>query len=174
MDTSIVFGIEIGPASDIYKVVLAVHILLSIVGFGAVMLNGVYLTKARRLSGPQGRAVAEANYAVSAIAEVLILLVPVSGIALVWASDGSWDLSTTWLSMSSALFVVAFIISRTMLMPGHRRIIQLLDSLATGSGDEQTTLSTLDRSLRNNGIAGATLNLLLIAILALMIWKPGT
>jgi|CXWL01.1.fsa_nt_gi hypothetical protein len=173
MSTSIVFGIETGLASDIYNVALAAHILLSIAGFGAVMLNGVYITKARRLLGPQGRAVAEANYSVSAIAEVLILLVPVSGLALVWASDGSWNLSTTWLSVSSATFVVAFVISRAVLMPGHRRIIQLLDDLATGSGDEKATLSTLDRSLRNNGIAGATLNLLLIVIVALMIWKPG-
>ncbi len=173
MNASIVLGIDLGPTSDIYNVALTAHILFAIAGFGAVLLNGVYLTKARRLLGPQGRAISEVNYSVAAIAEWLILLVPVSGFALVWASDGSWDLSTTWLSVSSALFVVAFVISRAVLMPGHRRINQLLGNLETGSADETATLADIDRHLRNNGIAGATLNLLLVAILALMIWKPG-
>ena len=143
MNASSVLGIATGPASDIYNVALTAHILFAIAGFGSVMLNGVYLTKARRLLGPHGRAVSEVNYSVSAIAEVLILLVPVSGFALVWVSAGSWELSSTWLSASSALFLVAFVISRAVLRPGHRRINQLFGSLEGEPSDEQTTLAEI-------------------------------
>lgn len=112
-------GIADGAGSNLYRVVLLVHILLSIGAFGAVLLNGVYAAHTKARPGPEGRAISEANYAVSNIAEVMIVLVPVSGLALVWVSDGAWSLSDLWVWSSLALFGLALIVSRAVLMPGH-------------------------------------------------------
>ena len=37
-----------------YKIVLVLHILAAIIGFGSVMLNGVYASEARKRPGPEG------------------------------------------------------------------------------------------------------------------------
>ena len=57
------------------------------------MLNGLYAAQAQKRPGPAGRAVSEANFAVSSIAEKVIYLVPVFGILLVLASDGAIEFS---------------------------------------------------------------------------------
>lgn len=168
------FGIETGYASNLYRMVLLVHLLLSIAGFGGVLLNGVYAARAKQRPGPEGLAISEANYSVSAIAEVLILLVPVSGLALVWASDGMWALSDLWVWLSIALYAVAFVISRAVLMPGHRRINQLLAELVRtpSPSGPPPQVAEVERIGRTMGMAGGSLHLLLVVIVVLMIWKP--
>ena len=51
-----------------YNVVLLLHILTAIVGFGAVFLNALYGRAAERRKGAEGLAIAEANYDVSQMA----------------------------------------------------------------------------------------------------------
>lgn len=168
------FGIEIGVAGNVYRIVLLVHLLLSIAGFGGVLLNGVYAARAKQRPGPEGLAISEVNYSVSAIAEVFIILVPVSGLALVWASDGIWVLSDLWVWLSIALYAVAFAISRFVLMPSHRRINQLLAEMGRtpASSGPPTQVTEVERIGRNMGMAGGALNVLLVVIVVLMIWKP--
>lgn len=168
------FGISTGISSDLYRVALVVHILVSIVGFGAVLLNGVYAAHAQKRPGAEGRAISEANYAVSTIGEIFILAVPLAGLALVWASDGVWKLSDLWIWLSLVLFGVALVISRVVLMPGHRRTNQLLAEPDTElDADPSQRVAELDRIGKTMAASGATLNLLLVAILVLMIWKPA-
>lgn len=168
------FGIDTGIDSSLYEAVLVVHILLSIAGFGAVLLNGVHFAQAKQRLGREGQAISEANLRVSGIAEVLILAVPASGLALVWAADGAWSLDDLWVWNSLALFAVAFAISRGVLAPTHRRATRILgelDGTGTGTGHE-TRLAELDRAGATMARAGAVLDLLLVAIVILMITKP--
>src|SRR6188768_3312022 len=53
-----------GTDTGIYKFLLLCHILVAIVGLGAVMLNGLYGAQAKSRQGAPGRAIAEANFAV--------------------------------------------------------------------------------------------------------------
>lgn len=167
------FAIETGVGSDLYRVLLLSHILLSIGGFGAVLLNGVYASQAKARPGPPGRAISEANFAVSAIGEGLILAVPVSGLALVWASDGAWSLSDLWVWGSLALFGLAFAIARGVLMPDHRRINAVLVELEEHEDEDPSPrVAELDRLGARMAASGAALDVLLVAILVAMIWKP--
>ena len=59
------------------------------------MLNGLYAAQAQKRPGPAGRAVSEANFAVSSVAEKVIYLIPVFGILLVLASDGAYQVQHT-------------------------------------------------------------------------------
>jgi len=78
----------VGVGSTAYKIVFMLHILSIIVGFGGVMLNGVYGAEAKKRKGAGGVAIGEANVHVSEIAEKVIMSVPVWGILLVLMSDG--------------------------------------------------------------------------------------
>lgn len=157
-----------------YRVLLLLHVLSSIAGFGGVLFNGLYAAKAARLGGPEGRAVSEANYSVASIAEICILVVPVSGIALMWASEGAWDLADRWVWLSLVLYAIAFFVSHAVLMPGHRAINQLLAEMETHPADAgpPPQLREVERLGRIQAVAGASLDVMLVVILVLMIWKP--
>ena len=71
-------AIETRITSNVYRVFFLLHLLSAIVGFGAVLLNGLYGAKAQQRPGPEGRAISEANFQVSEIAEYFIDAVPVS------------------------------------------------------------------------------------------------
>src|SRR5687768_6681603 len=80
----------VGRGSTGYDVVLVLHILTVIVGFGTVALNGVRGADAKARPGPGGLAIGESSFRVSNIAEKFIYAVPVLGIGLVFMSDDAW------------------------------------------------------------------------------------
>jgi uncharacterized membrane protein len=162
--------------SGLYKTLLVLHILCAIVGLGSVMLNGIYASQAARRQGPTGRAVSEANFAVSSIGEYFIYAIPVFGILMVLASDKAYKFSQTWIWLALLLYVVAIGISHAILIPGHKRVNALLAEMeqvpVTGGGvpPQATEVEALGKRM---AAAGATLNVFVVVLLFLMIFKPG-
>lgn len=160
-----------------YRVLLLLHILTAIVGIGAVFLNALYAAQARKRPGAPGRAVSEANFAVSAIAEYVIYLVAVFGIVLVLVTD-AWDFDQTWIWLAIVLFVVALGISHGVLIPSHTKMNVLLAELeqapAPGAaGGGAPLLAQVDVLAKRQAAAGAVLDVIVVVFLVLMIWKPG-
>ena len=165
-----------GLNSGIFKVLLVLHILSAIVGLGAVMLNGLYAAQSQKRPGPEGRAVSEANEAVSNIAEKVIYLVPVFGILLVLASDSAIKFSNTFVWLSLVLFIAALGVSHSVLVPGQRKINALLLEMEQGpppAGGAPPQLAQIQALGKRQAAAGASLNVVVAVILILMIWKPG-
>jgi len=165
-----------GLNSGIFKLLLVLHILSAIVGLGAVMLNGLYAAQSQKRPGPEGRAVSEANEAVSNIAEKVIYLVPVFGILLVLASDSAIKFSNTFVWLSLVLFIAALGVSHSVLVPGQRKINALLLELEQGpppAGGPPPQLVQIQALGKRQAAAGASLNVVVAVILILMIWKPG-
>jgi hypothetical protein len=165
-----------GLNSGIFKAVLVLHILTAIVGLGAVMLNGLYASQAMKRPGPGGRAVSEANFAVSDIAEKVIYLIPVFGILLVVSSDSAIKFSTTFVWLSLLLFIAALGVSHSVLIPGHRKINALLLEVEQGpapAGGPAPQLAQIEALGKRQAVAGGSLNVVVAVILILMIWKPG-
>ena len=100
-----------GINSGIYKFVLVLHILSAIVGFGAVLLNGIYGQQARARRGPEGLAITQANFLVSRIAQYFIYAVFVFGVLLVVLSDKAWSFSDNWITAAIVLYVLGIILS---------------------------------------------------------------
>ena len=65
-----------------YDIVLTLHILCAIIGFGAVILNGIYGAQVRAHPGPEGLAIFQANKLVSKIGTYFIYAVFVLGVLL--------------------------------------------------------------------------------------------
>ena len=165
-----------------YNVVLLLHILTAIVGFGAVFLNALYGRAAERRRGAEGLAIAEANYDVSHMATYFIYAVPVFGILLVLMSDEYYTFSKGWITISFVLYIIGIGLSHGVLRPNVRKMQGLMRELvamgppaagSASSGGRPSQVDEIERRGRMVGIVGAALNLLLIVLLYLMIWKPG-
>jgi hypothetical protein len=79
--------VELGSNDTIYGIVLLLHVLAAIVGFGGVQLNGLYAQQAQQRPGPGGVAINQAVLKVSKFAEIFIYLTFVFGVVLVLLSD---------------------------------------------------------------------------------------
>ncbi|MCU1484797.1 MAG: Conjugal transfer protein TrbL [Actinomycetia bacterium] len=151
-----------GTASGAYKFVLLLHVLAVIAGIGTMVLNGVYAAKARAMGPAGGGAVMQANFDVGKVAEKIIYTIPIFGLALVGMSDKVFTMGQTWVWLSLVLYIVAIGISHGVMIPNAKKM------LAGPSGPAEA--EALGKKLAAGGM---TLNLLVVALVALMIWKPG-
>jgi uncharacterized membrane protein len=164
-----------------YKFLLVCHILAAIFGFGAVVLNGIYGAESKKRQGAEGLAITEANHRVSNVGEYFIYAVPIFGILMVLASHHVWKFSQTWVSAALALYVIALGVSHGVMFPAVKRIERLTRELIemgpppagsapAGPPPQVAELAALDKRL---AIGGGFLNIMLVAIVVLMVWKPG-
>jgi hypothetical protein len=151
-----------------YKILFLLHILSVIVGFGGVMLNALYARRAGRVGGREGAAVSLTNVQIGRVSEVAIYTVPVWGILLIIASGKVaggkflYDFSEPWVGAGFALYVVIVGLYHGLLRPAQRR---LADGLQSGG--------KTDPLLTRVNAAGAAIDVLIVVVLVLMIWKPG-
>lgn len=169
----------VGSQETVYGVVLLLHILAAIAGFGGVFWNGLYAQQAQQRPGPAGVAINQAVFAVSKTAEIAIYLVFVFGIILVLLADEPVGWGDPWVSISMLLYIVGLGISHGVLFPSVRKANALAEELARTEGPppgaqgpppQVVELEALGKKI---GTADVVLKLLLVAILFLMIWKPG-
>jgi uncharacterized membrane protein len=178
---------------------MVLHILCVIIGFGGVMLAGVYGGEAKRRRGPEGLAVFEATEKVGKIAEGFIIAVPFFGIALVLMSHKEWTFSQTWVMAAIAIYVVAITVSFTMHLPNLRRMGELMKELiamgpppaavsggavpeedmhaasaAAAVGGPPPQAVELEARGKRAAMLGGFLNLAVVAVVILMVWKPGS
>lgn len=154
-----------GPGTGIYRLFLTLHILTAVVGFGSVMLNGIYASHAKRRGGAEGAAISEANFAVSKIAEYCIYAVFVFGIIVVALSNKVVKFSQGWLGASMGLYIVGAVVARLVLIPGHRQLNELMRA-----GASRAELEPREKRI---AAIGGTVNLIFVVILFLMVFKPG-
>jgi hypothetical protein len=177
---------------------MVLHILCVIIGFGGVMLNGVYGVEAKRRRGPEGLAVFEATEKVGKIAEGFIIAVPFFGIALVLMSHKEWTFSQTWVMAAIAIYVVAITLVFTVHLPNLRRMGELMKELiamgpppavvsggavpeedvqavsaAAAMGGPPPQAVELEARGKRAAMMGGFLNLVVVVVVILMVWKPG-
>ena len=160
-----------------YNVVLFLHIASAIIGFGGVILSGVYAARARTRPPGEALAIMETNtFAAEKVAQIFIYLTALWGFGLVGMSDDVWDFGQTWIWLSIVLFVIAVGISHGVMRPRVHRMLELMRSVAGrgatagGPPPEAGDMAAVGRQI---GVTGLVLDLFLAAILVLMIWKQG-
>jgi uncharacterized membrane protein len=170
----------LGANSGIYKFVLVLHLMSAIIGFGSVFLFGVFGVKAKARGGREGLAITETTVDVAKNwSEWFIYAVPVLGILLVLLSDDLYKFSQSWISLSFLLYIVAVGISHAVHFPNLRRMNELMAQLtaggppAGGQGGPPPQVVELEARGKRAGAVGAVLNLLVVVIVFLMVWKPG-
>jgi hypothetical protein len=172
--------------SGVYKLLVVLHILTAIIGFGAVFFNGIYGAQAAARRGPEGLAITQANLLVSRIAEFFIYAVFVFGLLLVFFSpDERYEWGDLFVWLSIVLYVLGIGISHGLLMPNVRRMVALSTELVA-MGPPPTTpppagapmpapppqVMEIERRAQIVRMADIALKIILVGILFLMVWKP--
>jgi uncharacterized membrane protein len=163
-----------GVSGGLYRFVLLLHILTVVVGFGGFIVNAGMARAARQRGGAEGVAIGEASAAVTKqVSQNAFYAVPVFGILLVVLSDGTFGFEEPWVGISIVLYLAAAALLLAVILPAQRRSNQLAaDVVGRGSGEPgRGEMAQLDKKL---AAFTGVFNLLFLAVLALMIFKPGT
>ncbi len=172
---------EVGNHDDtLYGALLLLHILCAIAGFGAVMLNGLYGAESKKRPGPGGLAIGQANLAVSKVGQYFIYAVFVLGILLVLASeDNTIEWGDTWVWLSILIYIIALGVSHGLQQPNAERMVALAEELTNagpppeGAQGPPPQVAEMEATGKKLAMGGAFLNLMLVLIIYLMIFKPG-
>ncbi len=157
-----------GVGSNLYDLVLVLHILAVIIGFGGTFIAAFYGAEGAKRQGREGLAIAETTMKVTSLAPTMaVYTVPILGILLILLSDDAWQFSDTWISLSFLLYIVIIVLAVTVQVPNIRKMIALR------SGAEGVQATEVERRAKTAATVGGILNLLWIAILFLMVFKPG-
>lgn len=162
-----------GTAYDIVKVL---HIMFAIIGFGGVLLNGVYGAQIRKAGPKEGAAIGNAVYRVSLVAEYFIYGVIILGLALVGIGHNFFDFGQTWIWLSIVLFIVGLGLSHGALRPRVKRMNALLEEMAGApapAAGPPPQAAELERLGKQVAAIEAALDVLFVVILVFMVFKPG-
>ncbi|HLI01376.1 MAG TPA: DUF2269 family protein [Acidimicrobiales bacterium] len=153
-------------AHTVFDVLVVAHVVCAVLGFGALMLTGVYgfayrrpdaagMEEARRYFGGQGRL------------ELLVLIVPFLGAAALLVQPRGPGLGQLWDLLAAGVWLVAAVVLFAVVRPAERR---LRDALAVADGEgEWPVVATNATRL---GWAGLGTDLAFVVALLLMIFQP--
>lgn len=173
-----------GYRENLYDTVLLLHIFAVVVGFGGVYLNGLYGAAAKNAGGSSALAISEANLKVTHVAQYFIYAVPVLGVLLVWLSDGAIGFGETWVWLSLVLYAVGISLSHAVMLPTAKRMQALMRELASvgagggppppgAAGGPPPQAIEMQALGKRMGTVGMVLDVLVIVLIALMVFKPG-
>ena len=147
-----------------YRLLLLIHILAVVVGFGSTFVYGIIQTKTRDLPAPSRLSVANANQLAGwALTRGPIIGAVVLGAVLVAAGD-PWEFSQGWVSASFLIAILIVVWEWFMLKP-------LLGKHAEALGEGNTPAA--DGLEKRMGPIGGVTHIGFVVLLILMIWKPG-
>ena len=159
--------------SDAYKIVLVLHILCAIIGFGSVFLATFYYQQARARRGSEGVAIIEAYRLVGTIATYFMAAALLLGIALVLIGDDEWSFGNTWILLSLIILIAALGVGGAIMDPMEKRALDLQrEIVAAGEGSASTQIVELAKLDKKMTILGTALNLAVVVILVFMVYKP--
>lgn len=157
-----------------FKILVMLHVLCVIGGFGAVAYNALYLSLAQRRRGGGTGAVLEVNKLVSGMAELLIYAALLFGVGAVTASQKAVQFSDAWISAAFAAYLVDIGILHGWIRPRQRRYTEVVARLETATttdvAGDVADLRSLEKQV---GGGWAVFNFLVIGAVYLMVFKPG-
>lgn len=144
-------------ASPGYKLLLLLHILAVIVAFGPAFAIPVMNVRARKVGGGAPEVLASLVQGNTLkIYGPATVLVGVLGCGLVGMSEKAWTFSQAWVSVALLLWIFVLALQFGLLAPAEKK---------AAAGDE----SAVKLQSMFTGIQ----HILLLALLVVMIWKPG-
>ena len=166
-----------GIGSFPYNLLLVLHVVGVVVGFGAVSLNGLYVSRTRQLTVEQRLAVGEVNgFASTKVAEIFVYVAAFMGFGLSGMSDKVYPVKAPWVMGSLLLWVVWVGLWHSVVRPGTRRMLAAERELSAQSGavdPEDQRVALIEATGRKLMPVYTVLNLLVVGAVVLMVFKPG-
>jgi uncharacterized membrane protein len=143
--------------------VLYIHILAAIVAVGFNVSYAVWIIRARRDPAHTAFALKGVKFMDDRIANPAYGVLLITGLLMVWL--GHYSITTLWIDIALILFVVLILVAALVYTPALREQVKLAET-----GD--TTSAAFTRLGTRGQIAGQALAVIVLAILALMVFKP--
>lgn len=154
--------------SDIYKWMLAVHILLAVVWVGGNVFIQFLTFRAKRADNPDRLAwlTSEIEWWGMRVLVPASLLLVLLGFGLLHESDGIYKLSQGWVTFGLAVWLASFLVGAGYLGPESGRLGKLLEAKGPADPEYQRRLARIFL------ISRIELVLLVLVVLDMTI-KPG-
>jgi len=159
-----------------FQILVLLHILCVIGGFGAVAYNALYMSLAQRRPGGGTGAVIEVNTLVSGFAELLIYAALLFGVGAVTASRSTIKFSDAWVSAAFAVYLVDVGVLHGWIKRYQRQYAATVNRLETPgaeAGSVEVDLAQLKLLERRVSLGWGVFNLLVVVAVYLMVFKPG-
>jgi uncharacterized membrane protein len=164
----------VGLDGGLYRLLLLLHILTAILGFGAVAFNGLYRNRARQRGGAAELVMLEENGYITHLAEYLMYAVFLFGLAVAATSKSYWEFSQSWLSLAMLLYIIEIGLLHGLIHRAERQYKSMLESVntavTTGRTSEVSQLEQLEQRIR---LGWAGFDVIFLLILYLMVFTPG-
>ncbi|HUI04625.1 MAG TPA: DUF2269 family protein [Acidimicrobiales bacterium] len=157
------------PTGALYSILLVLHVLFAVVGFGSVGVTGLQASRARR--GPQAPgAEAVRRYFRPGVnwAGRSLYAVPLLGFCLIAASNRAFDAGDSFVVAGLVLWLAAVLVAEAVLWPAERRIQVEM----ARRWDEGDPVGPLDEDCRRAVACSAVLVAIFVAATVLMVGKP--
>lgn len=149
-----------------FKALLVIHILSAIIGIGPSFAFGVLGPMSQKLGGPGALAIMEGMHAIDRrIVNPAVVIQPTSGLLLIFESDRSF-FQAEWLWISVVLYAAIMILVYAFNNPAFHKMIALAKE-----GKAETPES--GGYAKRVKALGPIIPLLMVAIIVLMVLKPG-
>lgn len=158
-----------------YHILVMLHLLCVIGGFGALAYNALYMSLAQRRPAGGTGAVIEINTLVSGLAELLIYAALVFGIGAVASSHSTVKFNQAWVSAAFGVYIVAIGVLHGWIKRHQRLYAGLVAKLESGAdpSTQQADVVELQKLEKRVGFGWGVFNVLVIAAVYLMVFKPG-
>jgi len=108
--------------AGLYDLLVALHVVCAVVGFGAVAISGSYGAAARHLDRPGAAEETQRYFRSRGWAELLIAAVPFLGMGALAAEPAKGELGDVWVLAGLGLWVMAATLLFAVVRPSERRI----------------------------------------------------
>lgn len=149
-----------------YLLLLLVHILAVLVGFGAALTASI-VTRRSFGGGTQSRADALSivDTAGRTLAAPAFIVAGLFGILMVLV--GPWEFSESWITIAFVLWIALIANAVLLVDPTSKALVSLAASIAGGESDDEDTLKALRGRL---GMSTGIGHLLVLALVVVMVW----
>ncbi len=157
-----------------YDILLTLHLICVIGGFGYLAYSGLTLVAGRRRGAAVGTL--EITLQVGVLAELLVYGAVIFGIGAVGSSH-AWKFSQTWVWLAIILYVVDLGVLHAVIKKGQRQYKSLATALADHTGptpDRPAAADRIEGLERRVALGWGVFNVVTIAVVALMVWRPGS
>ncbi|MGD0285312.1 MAG: hypothetical protein ABSC31_02850 [Acidimicrobiales bacterium] len=158
-----------GPS---YDLLVGLHALSAVVGFGAVGVSGTYAARARSAAEPrQDPGLQRYFHPSTNWAERSLLLTPVLGAIVLWAGDRSavWQV---WPWIGLGCWILAAAIATSRCWPAERRIQTWLADVPESRERPLPGLAEFREACRSVQWGASATSLCFLAAVVAMIWQP--
>ena len=173
-------NVATGPAGSFYRLLVLLHVVCAVGGFGALVYGGLVLELARRRGEAAAAGVLAVYGQISQLGEILVYGVLLFGIGAVVASGHRRSFSQAWVAAGLAVLVVMVGVLHGLVRPAERRYRHAMLELAqlpvatpparpAGMAELQAQLDGLRRRV---SAGWGAFNVLLLGALYLMVFKP--